>query len=162
MGFREIGREPYIWFTSIQVFPVAPTGSCPYLHTPHVPMACAFPPKSIFLLPFTCDPVYCDALHTANAISHHILSPCLVTLGPANGAQAHIHPINSIVFWKQRDRYENAPQCRGTARQGGQTTWEVRIALSGGWRCRVLSWKWEAAGRGEAAATDSTGSPSRT
>lgn len=45
----------------------------------------------------TCYPVDSNALHPANSISDHILSPRLVSLGPANGAQAHVHPIDSVI-----------------------------------------------------------------
>lgn len=34
----------------------------------------------------TCYPVNSDSFHPANAISDHILSPGLVSLGPADGA----------------------------------------------------------------------------
>lgn len=43
-------------------------------------------------------PVYGDPLHPADAISDHILPPCLVSLSPANGAQAHVHPIDGVIF----------------------------------------------------------------
>lgn len=62
--------------------PLAPAHAFTDLMSPGpVPL----PPRPIFLLPFTCDPVHRDALHTADAVGHHILSPCLVTLGPADG-----------------------------------------------------------------------------
>lgn len=46
----------------------------------------------------TCDPVDRDALHPANAVGDHILSPCLVSLGPADGAQTHVHPVDGVVL----------------------------------------------------------------
>lgn len=51
----------------------------------------------------TCNPIHSNAFHSANAIGHHILSPCLVPLGPTNGAQAHIHPIDGVILWRRKD-----------------------------------------------------------
>lgn len=48
----------------------------------------------------TCNPVDCNALHPADAVSNHVLSPCLVSLGPANGAQAHVYPIDCVIVCK--------------------------------------------------------------
>ncbi len=46
----------------------------------------------------TCYPVDSDALHPANAVGDHILSPCLVSLRPADGAQAHVHPVDGVIL----------------------------------------------------------------
>jgi len=46
----------------------------------------------------TCDPVDCDALHPANAVGDHIFSPCLIPLRPADGAQAHVHPVDGVIL----------------------------------------------------------------
>lgn len=43
-------------------------------------------------------PVHRNALHPANAISNHVLPPCLISLSPANGAQAHVHPVDGVIF----------------------------------------------------------------
>lgn len=51
----------------------------------------------------TCDPVDSNALHPADAIGHHILSPRLVSLGPADGAQTHVHPIDGVIVCKNRE-----------------------------------------------------------
>ncbi len=50
----------------------------------------------------TCYPVDGDALHPADAISDHVLSPGLVSLGPANGAQAHVHPVDSVIVCEHK------------------------------------------------------------
>lgn len=52
----------------------------------------------------TCYPVDSDALHPANAISDHVLSPGLISLGPANGAQTHVHPVDCVIVWENKDR----------------------------------------------------------
>lgn len=54
-----------------------PTRPPPHLEAPS-------PPRTLSWL--TCNPVHGDALHAANAIGHHILAPCLVSLSPANSA----------------------------------------------------------------------------
>lgn len=48
--------------------------------------------------PLTCYPVHRNALHPANAISDHVLPPRLISLSPANGAQAHVHPVDGVIF----------------------------------------------------------------
>lgn len=48
----------------------------------------------------TCNPVDGNALHPADAIGDHIFSPRLISLGPADGAQAHVYPVNGVVLWK--------------------------------------------------------------
>ena len=53
---------------------------------------------------FTCYPVNSNALHSADAISDQVLSPRLVSLGPANGAQAHVHPIDGIIVCENRQQ----------------------------------------------------------
>lgn len=50
----------------------------------------------------TCYPVHRDALHPADAVGDHILSPRLVSLGPADGAQTHVHPVDGVVLWKKK------------------------------------------------------------
>ena len=53
-----------------------------------------------FEVSLTCYPVNSYALHPADAISDHILSPGLISLGPADGAQAHVHPVDCVIVWK--------------------------------------------------------------
>lgn len=53
---------------------------------------------------FTCYPVDSNALHSADAISDHVLSPRLVSLGPANGAQAHVHPIDGVIVCENQQQ----------------------------------------------------------
>lgn len=48
----------------------------------------------------TCNPVDGDALHTPNSIGHNVLSPRLVSLGSADGAQAHVNPVDSVVVYR--------------------------------------------------------------
>lgn len=48
-------------------------------------------------VPFTCYPVDSNALHSADTISDYILSPGLVPLGPADGAQTHVYPVDSVI-----------------------------------------------------------------
>lgn len=50
----------------------------------------------------TCDPVDGNALHPADAIGDHILSPRLVSLGPADGAQTHVHPVDGVIVCENR------------------------------------------------------------
>lgn len=45
----------------------------------------------------TCYPVNRDALDPANAVGDHIFSPRLVSLGPADRAQTHVHPVDGVV-----------------------------------------------------------------
>lgn len=45
----------------------------------------------------TSNPVHSDALYPADAISDHVLSPGLVSLGPADGAQAHVYPVDRVI-----------------------------------------------------------------
>lgn len=64
----------------------------PSPQTPEIPLLSSRPPPYLeahspprALSWLTCNPVHCNALHAANAIGHHILAPCLVSLSPANG-----------------------------------------------------------------------------
>lgn len=48
----------------------------------------------------TCYPVNSYTLYPANAVSDHILSPSLISLGPADGAKAHVHPVDCVIVWE--------------------------------------------------------------
>lgn len=50
----------------------------------------------------TCDPVDGDALHSADAVGDHVLPPGLVSFGPADGAQAHVHPVDGVVLCENK------------------------------------------------------------
>lgn len=82
MVLRGVGLERmYLVPSQLPDTPAAPLYvlGCPsFLDTtfPH--------PPELHIL--TCDPVYGDALHAANAIGHYILAPCLVSLSTADGA----------------------------------------------------------------------------
>lgn len=56
-------------------------------HTPPMGLCHTWrPPACLAFSWLTCDPVHGDTLHAANAVGHHILAPCLVSLSSANGA----------------------------------------------------------------------------
>lgn len=50
----------------------------------------------------TCYPVDGDALHSSNAIGDHVLPPGLVSFGPADGAQAHVHPVDGVILCENK------------------------------------------------------------
>lgn len=52
-------------------------------------------------LSLTRNPVHGNALHPADAISDHVLPPCLIPLGSTNGAQAHVHPIDGVILCEE-------------------------------------------------------------
>lgn len=47
-------------------------------------------------------PVNSDPLHSPDAVGNHVFSPGLISLGPADGTQAHIHPIDCIILYKRK------------------------------------------------------------
>lgn len=75
-------------------------------------------------------PVHGDALHPADAISDHVFPPCLISLGPADGAQAHVHPIDGVIFCEKSANYvvifaTSEPQipsrvCKNTCQRGNR------------------------------------------
>lgn len=46
----------------------------------------------------TCYPVDSDALHSSDAVGDYVLPPGLVSFGPADGAQAHVHPVDGVIL----------------------------------------------------------------
>lgn len=54
----------------------------------------------------TSDPVHSNTLHTPDAISDDILSPCLISLSSADGAQTHVHPIDGVIIYVTQ-RFDN-------------------------------------------------------
>lgn len=56
------------------------------------------------VLRLTGDPVDSDALHTADAVSDDVLSPRLISLSSANGAQTHVNPIDGVIIYMTTER----------------------------------------------------------
>lgn len=52
----------------------------------------------------TGDPVDSDALHAPDAVSNDVLSPRLISLSSANGAQTHVNPVDGVIIYMTIER----------------------------------------------------------
>lgn len=117
MGTQWVGRGMHT--RSPPSPPLPPLLPCLLLPAPS-PQTPPPAPASRRPLPrLTCNPVHGDALHAPNAVGHHVLAPRLIALRSADGAEAHVHPVNGVIFWGWGSQHGDVQQ--GRAKVGGQT-----------------------------------------
>lgn len=88
---------------------------------------CIFSTSAVSL---TSNPVDSNALHPANAVGHHVLPPGLVSLSPADGTEAHVHPVDCIIFWEEKKNNEMAKTTKRsfcTLTRAAKLLWKIKV-----------------------------------